>query len=318
MPLTKHSCWHACPFDADLVLRKTGARRTGDPRLPLSLIGLLAQERGHRVQLLKRVARFNENDIAPINGSGYVGSREQNYHALLINGQFFSMCGANSWEELLLHAHGCMLSSSMDNTPSRYQETGWLTQVYEQNLATVERKWLYQARALKVDERRPTVFHGHPLTRMFQRKPMLPKSKPAVQFSAGDHNPMDFWASIAHHLINRGVDCEVIRSKLTYDLPRPKQQALANEQWQIVRTTYTLNAGPMVFYGADDDYPSISVRSSRNILARAEPLSERIEPKYFFTPNEAGQAWRLIKEHLLENQLPSAFPEASARPKARM
>lgn len=318
MALSKYSCWHACPFDADLVLRKTGVRRMGDPRIPLALIGHLAQERGHQVQLLERVARLIEQDAFPGPGKGGWDSKEQAHHALIIDGKFFSLCGASSWEELLIHAHGCLASPFLGNTPSRYQQTGWLTHVLEQDLPAVGRKFLFRARAVKADGRRPTVLHEHPLFRMFRHGPRLPQDKPSVRFSAGENPPMDFWASMAYHLADRGVDCEVTRSKLTYNLPRPRRQSLTNEQWQFVRTTYTLNAGPMVFYGADDDHPSMAVRSAESTLALEQPFSGRVDPKYFLTPDEAGQAWRLIQQQTLDTQLPSALPEASAQPKARM
>lgn len=209
----KRACWKLWPFDADLVLRKTGVRRRSDPTVALGLLGQLAQEHGMDVRYVERNARLtaSERKDGEPSQSQVLFVKEQQQLGLVVEGRLFFLSGATGWEEELLKFHQCLIHPLK---PRQVVESFWMGGAEEKTMPPVDPALLDQARALI-----PTPAQKHVLSTL---RPFpegsgnpgysYPPDRVAFEIIPDTSTIRRFWASVAKKLSDLGWPTEAFLS----------------------------------------------------------------------------------------------------------
>ena len=316
MALPKDSCWHDWPFDADLVLRKTGARRLGDPKLPLALLALLAREKGHEVKLYQRNARLEAQSVSSTGQASQEYQKEQAQLALGIGDRLFMLSSARSWDEELIIAHRRMATGTLK--PEHRQQTSWMSGAFEVPLPSVNRELLNKARPWVEWRPRwnPGAIRGRSrLERLISTGRRVPENAILHGLTPDRSIAEEYWAALSYHLQKKGVDATVHQFTDVRVLPFKWPANQGNDMVQLVRRQYTLSMGRLLFHSDSyDNGESLLVQSAQQRSRLTAPLSKNLTPRNFGFPDDVHAILRLTHLQHLDDHLPAA----QARPKARL
>ena len=320
MALPKDSCWHDWPFDADLVLRKTGARRLGDPTIALALLAALAREQGHDVKLYRRDSRLEAQTVVAGREPNREYVKEQAQYALGIGDQLFMMSSARSWDEELIVAHRRVATGTF--RPNQRQQTSWIDHAREDVFPSASRQLLNQARPLAVPRARwnaGAIIGRSRLERLIATGRTVPENAAVHTLAPDRSSAEEYWAAIAYHLRGKGVDAVVHQSTDARAIPFKWPANQGNDLVQLVRKRYTLSLGRLLLHSDQhDNGDSLMVQSARNRVCLDTPLSKNLDPENHGFPGDVDAILRLIHLQHLDANLPPADAEPSARPKVRL
>lgn len=298
----------AWPFNADLVLRKTGVRRHLPPNHRLSLLARLLQDQGHTPQLLRRNARFASlkgTENGAVRQGRYV--KEQAWFALELDGRLLTDGAATDWTGILADAHAHLTSSAV-TTPSHLREevreTVWLHPAATPvALEAVDRELLARARALvgPMAAASPLTLPGRPVA------PLFPQGVTPMELDPVGQPPFRFFQQVLFDLARRGHEGRL--EALTDAMPT------ATPGVQAVRRRARLWVGPYVLHsdGCTNSH-ALAFESANDSAFLTASAAEWLPPeKAPWTQPAADRVVRLLDHHRLLNALPEAPPRKGPR-----
>lgn len=319
MALSKESCWHHWPFDADLVMRKTGARRLGDPVTALAMVARLARELGYDARLYQRNARLTALTLPNGRPPNQDYVKEQAQYALGIGNHLFTMSSARSWAEELVVAHRRMATSTQ--AMDKRQQTSWMGPAEDIALPSVSRELMNRARPLVVARERwnPGTIGRSRLDRLLPARRSFPDGAVPYPVTPEIKSAEEFWATVSYHLRAKGVEATVNQLTSVAPIPFKWPTGQGNDTAQLVRRQYTMTLGKLLIHSdPDDNGDSLVVESAQNPSRLSVTTSMDVPPKHFGLPNAIEQILRQIHLQQLDANLPAVSEEAASRLKARM